>query len=234
MPHGSAREDASALVDRARDAVLVYEQTRPSADGIGKRYMGREIAHVMSQVGAGWLERSERWQQERPDLLINELGLDRGMVVADVGAGTGYHTVLLARAVGDNGVVYAVDLQPQMLQRLERNMRRQGIDQYRAVLATPEDPRLPAGALDLILMVDVYHELEHPHEVLHQLITALKPGGRIAFVEYRAEDARVPIKALHKMSEAQIRREAEASGLRWERTFGGLPWQHLVVFRKAS
>lgn len=192
--------------------------------------MGREIARVMGHTGADWLERAEREREERPDLLVAELGLAPGMTVADVGAGGGYHVARLARAVAPGGMVYAVDVQPEMLARLEANMQRQGIRNWRPVLGAPDDPNLPTGVLDLVLMVDVYHELEYPREVLRALAAALGPGGRIAFVEYRAEDGRVPIRSLHKMTEAQIRLEAQAAGLRWRRTFAGLPWQHLVVF----
>lgn len=210
-----------------------FPSPAPAQDGIGKTYMGREIAQVMGHPAAGWLERPERQQEERPDLLLRELDLKPGMVAADVGAGTGYYTSRLARAVGDSGSVYAVDVQPEMLELLAANMARQGVGNFKPVLATPRDPRLPPRSVDLILLVDVYHELEYPREVLEKLVAALAPGGRIAFVEYRAEDPRVPIKTLHKMSEAQIRKEAEVFELSWERTFRGLPWQHLVIFRKS-
>ena len=210
----------------------VYERTAPSADGIGKRYMGREIAQVMGWQGAAWLERAEREREERTDLLLTELALKPGMVVADVGAGTGYIARRMATQIVPTGVVYAVDVQPEMIRLLEALATQAKLPQIKPVLGAVDDVRLPAASIDLAIMVDVYHELEFPREVLASIVRALKPGGRVVFVEYRAEDPRVPIKALHKMSQAQVRREAGALALTWERTAGGLPWQHMVVFRK--
>lgn len=211
-----------------------YTTGAPSADGIGKRYMGREIAHVMGWQGAAWLEREEREQEERTDLLIQALDLQPGMVVADIGAGSGYLSRRLARAVAPAGKVLAVDVQPEMVAMLRRAARHEGLHNIEPSLGTETDVTLAAGSVDLAVMVDVYHELSFPHEVLASIVEALKPGGRVVFVEYRAEDARVPIKGLHKMSEAQVRREAEVLPLRWERTDERLPWQHVVVFRKAG
>ena len=210
----------------------VYEKAAASADGIGKRYMGREIAQVMGWQGAAWLEREEREREERTDLLLPELALKPGMVVADIGAGTGYIARRMAAQVGTKGIVYAVDVQPEMI-RMLRSLAA-GLAQIKPVLGAVDDVRLPAASVDLAIMVDVYHELEFPREVLASIVRSLKPGGRVVFVEYRAEDPRVPIKALHKMSEAQVRREAGALALAWERTAGGLPWQHVVIFRKPS
>jgi len=211
-----------------------YEASRAGADGIGKRYMGREIAHVMGWQGAAWLEREEREREERTDLLLPELALKPGMVVADIGAGTGYIARRMAVQVGPAGVVYAVDVQPEMIGMLRAMVSSSGLAQIRPLLGGVDDVRLPLATVDLAIMVDVYHELEFPREVLASLVRSLKPGGRVVFVEYRAEDPRVPIKALHKMSEAQVRREAAASGLAWERTAEGLPWQHVVIFRKPA
>ena len=210
----------------------VYEQRAPSADGIGKRYMGREISQVMGWQGAAWLEREEREREERTDLLLSELALKPGMVVADVGAGTGYIARRMATQIAPAGVVYAVDVQPEMIRLLESLAAQAKLPQIRPVLGAVDDVRLPAASIDLAIMVDVYHELEFPREVLASIVCALKPGGRVVLVEYRAEDPRVPIKALHKMSEAQVRREAGVLALTWERTARSLPWQHVVVFRK--
>jgi SAM-dependent methyltransferase len=212
------------------DVAPRYEQAAPSADGIGKRYMGREIAQVMGWQGAAWLEREEREREERTDLLLAELALRPGMAVADIGAGTGYIARRMAAQVGPGGVVYAVDVQPEMI-RLLKSLAA-GLAQIKPVLGAVDDVRLPAASVDLAIMVDVYHELEFPREVLGSMLRALKPGGRVVFVEYRAEDPRVPIKPVHKMSEAQVKREAGALGLVWERTAGTLPWQHVVMFRK--
>ena len=204
----------------------------PSRDGIGKTYMGREIARIMSHRAAGWLERPEREREEVPERMIDRLELAPGMAVADIGAGIGYHAARMARRIGPTGTVWAVEVQPEMLAGLEQRMRVQGLANVRPVLGTGLDPGLPASSIDLALMVDVYHEFEHPREMLERIVDALKPGGRVAFVEYRAEDPAVPILPLHRMTQAQIRREAEASGLRWTSTYSGLPWQHLVIFQK--
>ena len=209
-----------------------YERSAASADGIGKRYLGREISQVMGWQGAAWLEREEREREERTDLLLVELALKPGMVVADVGAGTGYIARRMAVQVGSAGAVYAVDVQPEMIRLLQAAAARDALAQIKPVLGAEQDVRLAAASIDLAVMVDVYHELAYPREVLQSIVRACKPGGRVVFVEYRAEDPRVPIKPLHKMSEAQIRREAGAVGLVWERTAGTLPWQHVVVFTK--
>jgi precorrin-6B methylase 2 len=223
---------AGAAPALAADASTAYEKTAASPDGIGKRYMGREIAQVMGWQGAAWLEREEREREERTDLLLSELALRSGMVVADIGAGTGYIARRMAAQVGPAGLVYAVDVQPEMIDMLASLATRAGLTQVKPVLGSVDDVRLPAASVDLAIMVDVYHELEFPREVLASIVRALKPGGRVVFVEYRAEDPRVPIKPIHKMSEAQVRREAGVSALTWERTARGLPWQHVVVFRK--
>ncbi len=211
-----------------------YASTPASTDGIGKRYMGREIAGVMGWQGAAWLEREQREREERTDLLMNALALKPGMAVADIGAGTGYLSRRMATAVAPGGKVFAVDVQPEMIRLLETLARERGLGNVVPSLGTETDVKLPAASIDLAIMVDVYHELSFPHEVLASIVRALKPGGRVVFVEYRAEDARVPIKPLHKMSEAQVRREAEVHPLVWERTVGNLPWQHMVVFRKGG
>jgi ubiquinone/menaquinone biosynthesis C-methylase UbiE len=195
--------------------------------------MGREIAHVMGHQAADWLERPERMREERPDLLISELDLKPGMAVADIGAGTGYHSSRIAQVVGKSGKVFAVDIQREMLALLEKSMKSQNISNVVPVLGSEKDPKLPPASLDLIIMVDVYHELEYPAEMLRAMVAALKPKGRIAFVEFREEDSNVPIKAVHKMSEAQIRKEASVFGLQWLRTSKALPWQHVVIFQKA-
>jgi len=211
-----------------------YTLAAPSADGIGKRYMGREIAGVMGWQAAGWLERSEREAEERTDLLLDALALKPGMVVADIGAGTGYLSRRMARALSPSGRVLAVDVQPQMVAMLQRLAREAAITNIEARLGGVQDVQLSAGSVDLAIMVDVYHELSHPFEVLASVVRALKADGQLVFVEYKAEDPKVPIKALHKMSEAQIKREAAVHPLRWERTVATLPWQHVVVFRKTA
>ncbi len=200
--------------------------------GIGKRYMGREIAGVMGWQGAAWLEREEREREERTDLLLKALALKPGMTVADVGAGTGYLSRRMASVVAPEGKVLAVDVQPEMVRMLTRLAQQKGLSNIVPSLGTDTDVKLPAASVDLAIMVDVYHELAYPFEVMESIIRALKPGGQLVFIEYRGEDANVPIKALHKMSEAQVRREAEVHALVWDRTVATLPWQHMVVFRK--
>ena len=209
-----------------------YSIAPDSADGIGKRYMGREIAAVMGWQGAAWLEREEREREERTDLLLAALNLQAGMVVADIGAGTGYLSRRMAPAVVPGGKVWAVDVQPEMVSLLQAGVQRSGLKQIEPRLGAVDDVKLPASSVDLAILVDVYHELAQPFEVLSSIVKALKPGGQLVFVEYRAEDPGVPIKPLHKMSEAQIKREAAVFSLEWERTVGTLPWQHVVVFRK--
>jgi len=216
----------------AKDATERYGRVPANPDGIGKTYMGRQIAHVMGWQGAAWLERAEREREERSDLLLPMLALKLGMVVADIGAGTGYYTRRIADQVGPAGTVYAVDVQPEMVKILTSVSKRPGLGNIEPVLGGIDDVRLPLASSDVAIMVDVYHELEFPYEVLASIVRAVKPGGRVIFVEYRAEDPRVPIKRLHKMSEAQIRREAEQHPLVWERTANDLPWQHVVIFKR--
>ena len=211
-------------------------ETRAAHDpnGIGKFYMGREIAHVMGHEAADWLERPEREREERSDLLLPALKLKAGDVVADMGCGSGYYTRRLAKAVGTNGTVFAVDIQPEMLDLLTNKLTAEKIFNVKPALGTIADPKLPTASVDLILMVDVYHEFDHPFEMVEGMCRALKPGGRIAFVEFRAEDPNVPIKAVHKMSEAQVRKEMSVHPLEWVETIGTLPQQHIIVFRKKS
>lgn len=225
------RDPPPAPDPAARAPASGYTTVTRSADGIGKAYMGREIAAVMGWQGAAWLEREEREREERGSVLLGELRLGPGMHVADIGAGTGWHARRIAPRVAP-GRVYAVDVQPEMVALLQRVAAQPGAGNVLPVLGAERDPKLPPGAIDLALMVDVYHELAYPAQMLQAVARALKPGGRLVLVEYRAEDDDVPIKPLHKMSEAQIRREVAANGLVWERTATTLPWQHVVVFRK--
>lgn len=210
----------------------VYE-TRPQTrvDGTGRFYMGREIAPVMGHLGAAWLERPEREAEERPSLLLAHLGLRRTDVVADIGAGTGYFSFRMAPLV-PAGRVIAVDVQPQMLMRIDTRKRETRVQNLQTVLGSAGDPGLPPESVDLVLMVDVYHELAQPCEMMHAVARALRPGGRVVLAEYRAEDPRVPIKPLHKMTQAQAIRELRAAGLVWTHTVDALPWQHLMFFQK--
>jgi len=214
-------------------AMPLYREGHGSPDGIGKFYQGREIAAVMGFEGAAWLERPSRANEERPDLLVQELRLQPGMTVADVGAGSGYLSRRMAPMVG-TGRVFAVDVQPEMVALLADLSRKPEYKRIVPIQGDVDDVKLPPASTDLAVMVDVYHELAFPYEVMRSLIRALKPGGRLVLVEYRGEDPAVPIKAVHKMSEAQIRREMNVLPLTWERTSELLPMQHIVVFRKSE
>ncbi len=194
--------------------------------------MGREIAAVMGHQAAGWLERPEREQQEHSDELMRELQVRPGQAVADIGAGTGYFSRRLAKQVGPGGRVLAVDIQPEMLIILTNSAARLGLTNITAIQGTVMDPRLPPASLDLVLMVDVYHEFEFPYEMMQHLCEALRPSGRIVLVEYRGEDPRVPIKPLHKMTEAQVRKEMTVQPLEWVENKHSLPWQHVIIYRK--
>ena len=213
------------------DVSSPYEYRPGSADGIGKVYFNREIAHVMGYEGADWLERPTRAQEERPDLLVKALHLHPGMTVADIGAGSGYLSKRMAPLVVP-GQVMAEDVQPQMVKMLQALSQQPGAANVMPMLGTADDPKLPPRSIDLAVMVDVYHELEFPYEVISNLLNALKSGGQLVFVEYRGEDARVPIKALHKMTVTQVRREMRQFPLTFERVDEQLPIQHIIFFRK--
>ncbi|MGH7127050.1 MAG: class I SAM-dependent methyltransferase [Planctomycetaceae bacterium] len=203
-------------------------------NGIGKFYMGREIAHVMGWQGIGWLERSEREKEEQLSKMVAALKLEPGMTVADIGAGSGVITVKLAEKVGETGAVVAVDIQEEMLIRLRKKVERLGLENVKLIKGTITSPNLEPESVDLALMVDVYHEFSHPHEMMQAIAAAMKPGGRVVLVEYRKEDPKVPIKLVHKMTEAQVKREIglDEFGLRWKETIDVLPQQHIVIFER--
>ncbi len=208
-----------------------YTEGPKTRDGIGKYYMGREIAYVMGHLAAGWLERPEREREEKPSLLMKNLELPPDAVVADIGAGSGYFTFRLAEKVPE-GRVYAVDIQPEMIVILKEGMRERELENVTTILSEEKDTKLPRNAVDGILLVDAYHEFSYPREMLESMHRALKPGGRIYLLEYRAEDPLVPIKPLHKMSQKQAKKEYAASGFRWLETRDFLPRQHFMIFEK--
>ena len=211
----------------------LYE-TREEHDrnGIGKFFMGREIAHVMGHQAADWLERPEREEEEKTDAMIDALKFREGEVVADIGCGSGYISRRIAKKVGAKGVIYGVDIQQEMLDLLAKRMAMFRIGNVKPVMGEVTDPKLPAESCDTMIMVDVYHEFDQPYEMIGNMVKALKRGGRIVFVEFRKEDANVPIKEVHKMSEAQVKKEMSLHPLEWVETMGVLPMQHIIVFRK--
>ncbi len=210
----------------------VYEQrSQTNRDGIGKFYMGREIAHVMGHTGAGWLERPSREQEEQPSKIFNALQLKPKDVVADIGAGTGYMSFRIASSL-PQGKVLAVDIQPEMLEIIEYLKKEKNITNVETILATQSDPNLPVESVDLAFMVDAYHEFEYPREIMEGITKALKVGGRVALVEYRAENPFIMIKRLHKMTQKQAIKEMKAVGLTWVETKNLLPQQHLMIFQK--
>ncbi|MEM1082874.1 MAG: class I SAM-dependent methyltransferase [Verrucomicrobiota bacterium] len=209
----------------------VYTTQRPSADGIGKIYMGREISKVMGHTGINWLERWTREEEEAPSKAVAALDLKPDSVIADIGAGSGYYTFRIAPLVPE-GKVVAVDIQPEMIAFLEAKEEELGFSNVEAHLGEIEDTKLPPESIDAAIMVDAYHEFSHPREMMESIVTALRPGGRVILLEFRAEDPEVNIKPLHKMSEAQVKKEMEAVGLEWVTTHDFLPIQHFLVFRK--
>ncbi|MCA1762960.1 MAG: class I SAM-dependent methyltransferase [Cryomorphaceae bacterium] len=224
---------ASAAIGQSEgeDTREIYTYKKGDPNGIGKWYMGREIAYVMGFHGMDWLERPERDEEENVSKLIRNLKIESGDVIADVGAGSGFHTFRMAPIASD-GKVYAVDIQDEMLEVIEKKKRETGIENVEAVKGTEKSVELTAGILDKVLMVDVYHEFEYPREMILSIKKALKPDGRIYLVEYRKEDDWVPIKKVHKMTEAQAVKEMQAAGFVLERNIGNLPWQHCMVFKK--
>ena len=222
----------TSLVLAAQASQSGYE-TRSAHDpnGTGKFYMGREIAQVMGHQGADWLERPDRVDTEKPDQVIAQMDLKPADNVADIGAGTGYFTFRLSRAVRQ-GKVYAVDIQPEMLAIIQQRQKNLKADNVVPVLGSEQDTRLPQGSIDAVLLVDAYHEFSYPREMMQSIVRSLKTGGRVIQIEYRAEDDNVQIKRVHKMSVAQARKEMEAAGLRWKETRSFLPEQHFIVFEK--
>ncbi|MFM8414579.1 MAG: class I SAM-dependent methyltransferase [Planctomycetota bacterium] len=196
-------------------------------------HLGREIAQTMHYTGAPWLVRESRQREEDCRLLLEALALQPGQKVCDLGCGNGFYTFELARRVGPEGRVYAVDIQPEMLRMLAERGAQEGLRNIRPILGTVIDPRLPKGELDLVLCVDVYHEFSHPEQMLARIRESLAPDGRLALAEFRGEDPAVPIKPLHKMTKAQVRAELEPAGFRLAREFDRLPWQHLLFFEAA-
>ncbi len=207
-------------------ALLCAEQVHPVT--------GRHIAPVMGIGGADWLVRPEREAEEAPDAALDAIGIERGATVADIGAGAGYFTWRLAERVGPAGKVYANDIQPEMLALLRKNIEARHLTNVETVLGVVDDPNLPAGRMDLVLLVDVYHEFTEPEKMLRKMRESLKPDGRLVLLEYRKEDPNVPIRPEHKMSVAEVRAEVEPEGFRFEKTLETLPRQHILIFKRSG
>lgn len=213
----------------SKTALYTYKSGDPN--GIGKWYMGRQIAHVMGFQGINWLERSEREEEENTTALLKNMDIQPDDVIADIGAGSGYHVFKMA-SLAQKGTIYAVDIQDEMVQTIIDRKNAGNISQVEPILGSSKDVRLPENSVDKILMVDVYHEFDFPVEMVASMRIALKRDGKIYLIEYRGEDDTVPIKKVHKMTEAQAIKEMEAAGFTLEKNIANLPWQHCMVFRK--
>jgi ubiquinone/menaquinone biosynthesis C-methylase UbiE len=208
-----------------------YSFKKGDINGIGKWYMGREIAHVMGFQGIGWLERSDREKEENVSNLIQNMKIESNDKIADIGAGSGYHVFRMA-PLAKNGVIYAVDIQSKMLEVIKSNTDFNKIKNIKTILGNEKSIQLPKNSVDKILMVDVYHEFNFPIEMIRSIKNALKPNGELFLIEYREEDPKVPIKKIHKMSEKQAEKEMEAAGFKLRENMSNLPWQHCMIFIK--
>ena len=219
----------SVAQNNTNDQKYIYK--KGDYNGIGKWYMDREIAYVMGYEGIGWLERSEREKEENVSKLIQNMGIKPNDTIADIGAGSGYHVFRMA-PIAKKGMVYAVDIQPEMLMAIENIKERSKIKNIKTILGSEESVYLPKNSVDKILMVDVYHEFSFPVEMIKSIKSALKPNGQLFLIEYRGEDPNVPIKRIHKMTEKQAVKEMEAAGFKLKINIDNLPWQHCMVFVK--
>jgi len=210
-----------------------YSFKQGSRDGIGKWYFGREIAHVMGYQGISWLERSEREKEENTSTLLENMDIKQTDVVADIGAGSGYHVFKIA-PIADDGLIYAIDIQDEMLSALKSKKENLNYDNVKIVKGSEKSINLMEHSVDKILMVDVYHEFNFPKEMLASMKKALRPDGKIFLIEYRGEDPSVPIKKLHKMTEKQAIKEMAGNGFALQENIGNLPWQHCMVFVKSD
>lgn len=222
--------DASIISQENNQDYYDYHAVH-SHDGIGKFYLGREIAKVMGHNEFLWLERPSREQQEKPQKLIEALNLKPTDIIADIGAGSGYFSFRLASLVPD-GKVFSVDIQSEMLDIIDFLKTENNVSNIKTILGTIKNPNLPKNAIDIVLMVDAYHEFEFPKEMMENIVSALKSGGKVILAEYRRENPLIPIKTLHKMTEKQVKKEMNFVGLTWEKTEQILPQQHLIFFKK--
>jgi protein-L-isoaspartate O-methyltransferase len=221
--------NGSAAQNSTNDQIYIYK--KGDYNGIGKWYMGREIAYVMGYEGIGWLERSQREKEENVSKLIQNMGIKPNDTIADIGAGSGYHAFRMA-PLANKGMVYAVDIQTEMLMAIENSKETNNIKNIKTILGGEKSVYLAKNSVDKILMVDVYHEFSFPIEMIKSITIALKPKGELFLIEYRGEDPNVPIKRIHKMTEKQAVKEMEAAGFKLKRNIDNLPWQHCMVFVK--
>ena len=222
---------ANESIAQADNNDTKYTYKRGDYNGIGKWYMGREVAYVMGFQGINWLERSEREIEEDVSTLIKNMEIKTDDTIADIGAGSGYHVFRMA-PLAENGLVYAVDIQPEMLEAIELKKRSKRVSNVETVLGSEKSINLPKNSLDKILLVDVYHEFSYPAEMVESIKNALKSNGQLFLIEYRGEDSSVPIKKIHKMTEKQSIKEMEAAGFRLKENIDNLPWQHCMIFEK--
>ena len=228
----SAQQTTETKAEQESQAEIQTEESAAKLPEPLTHYMGRRIARTMHYTGAEWLIRNVREREERCSMMLTNLGLKPGMTVCDMGCGNGYHSLPIAKILGDQGLVVGVDVQPEMLEYLRERMEKQGVENVIPILGSYHNPRLPPNQIDLVLMVDVYHEFSHPVQMLASIRKSLKPGGKIVLLEYRKEDPKVPIKELHKMSKAQVDKEMVANGFKLVSSFDGLPWQHMLFYGK--
>jgi len=222
---------SNQCVGQKADTDEKYTFKRGDYNGIGKWYMGREIAYVMGFEGIGWLERSDREKEENVSSLIQNMGIKSNDIIADIGAGSGYHVFRMA-PLANKGLVYAVDIQAEMLMAIEKTKESSKIKNVKTILGSEKSVQLPKNSVNKILMVDVYHEFSFPVEMISSMKDALKPDGQLFLIEYKAENSNVPIKKIHKMSEKQAVKEMEAAGFKLKENIDNLPWQHCMVFVK--
>ena len=222
---------ANESIAQADNNDTKYTYKRGDYNGIGKWYMGREVAYVMGFQGINWLERSEREIEEDVSTLIKNMEIKTDDTIADIGAGSGYHVFRMA-PLAENGLVYAVDIQPEMLEAIELKKRSKRVSNVETVLGSEKSINLPKNSLDKILLVDVYHEFSYPAEMVESIKNALKSNGQLFLIEYRGEDLSVPIKKIHKMTVKQSIKEMEAAGFRLKENIDNLPWQHCMIFEK--
>jgi ubiquinone/menaquinone biosynthesis C-methylase UbiE len=221
----------SSCKGQKKDESVTYVYKSGDFNGIGKWYMGREIAHVMGFQGMDWLERPEREAEENTSILLRNMSIKPTDVIADIGAGSGYHVFKMA-PLAHKGMIYAVDIQDEMLQALQQKKETRNMENITLIKGSEKSINLPKNSLDKVLLVDVYHEFNYPIEMISSIKNALRPNGKLYLIEYRGEDVSVPIKELHKMTEAQAVKEMIAAGLKLERNYSNLPWQHCMVFIK--